>query len=330
MNPYPELVYSAGLVSPVGDLAIGVGPNDAPMISFVDYKFNDQAIRHAVGTGTSWAIETIQSHPNANQPVDLVVDAAGTAHVHWWKCYYSQRSPSGIWTHDFSGSCTLDSDSVGFALDGSGAVHAGLEWSAFELRYRHRPPAGGWMSETILAVGPPGGVALALDGGTPTVAFYDPDAFYDLPTGIRYAYPDGNGWAVAMVDPNFNGTGDRLDMVHDASGTTHICYGGGALYVASGNVTTGWTIGTVGPPGAFADCAMALDNTGNAHMCSVSSVGQAFHHQHDGVTWASSVLPSVPFSAADHCSIAVDGQDRAWIAVDSHAQPSGVYATRLP
>lgn len=216
--------------------SIALDPAGLPRISY----FGVVDLRYAFLDGDGWHIQTVQTDAYMGGYTSLALDNDGFPHI----AYYWSTSP---WDGDLRYAYMDDAgwqlelvDSehnkgkwASLKLDDDDCAHVSYcdyhesSWYSYpiDLRYAYRGTEG-WSIEIADGGGNVGAhTSLDLDeGGFPHISYLEQVFIYsNLPTQLKYAYKDTEGWHAQTVDRE-SGAGTYTSLALDNAGSPRISY----------------------------------------------------------------------------------------------------------
>jgi hypothetical protein len=193
----------------------------------------DERLLYATDASGAWVVTVVDADGREGFYCSLALDAQGRPHVAYQRAVtgdpnaylkYAYQDAAGWHTEDVA---TVQDAlvTISLALDPQGDPHVTFDDASTDVhnasvRYYSRAPNGAWTSETAVAHGGEGALAIGASG-VPQVAYYAPG--YQL----GYATKVGGAWTTTIVDAA-SVTGQEPKIALDSHERPHIAYKQGA------------------------------------------------------------------------------------------------------
>lgn len=258
----------------------------------ISYGSWGQGMRYAWRDGTGWHQTVIEGGAGVGYAdTSLALDSSGWPHISYYdythgRLQYAHLVNDTDWLTATVDTCGGD---TALALNGAGQPRIAYYGPANDLRYAVLEGAA-WVTTTVVtSTHWAGALSLALDGaGWPRLLYQ-----FD---GLYYAYQDGAGWHMEVVDAYAGGGDLELDHLGQPRASfAGFCAGGGVgpwglCYAYRDG--SGWhiaSVDTAGDPGWFS--SLELDSVGQPHISYYDFAGQDLQYAYiSGTTWITATV----------------------------------------
>jgi hypothetical protein len=257
---------------------------DRPHIAYHYWDGITSELRYARYDGANWLVATVDGAAGAR--ASLALDSAGQPHI----SYAGSHGPlkyaryvGGAWNIQIVDPLATSVTATSLALDGADHPHIGYTvWDSSagdQLQYAWFDGLS-WQVEVVI----PSDYDTSIDTGEQLLALDangQPHLIYstwgvELTPTLNYAWRDGTGWHVEIVDSSGHSF-SRAALVLDTAGRPHISYdeSDSEHLKYAWHDGMGWQIEQAAVIGWGTDASLALDTAGQARIAfgySVSSV----------------------------------------------------------
>lgn len=279
---------------------------------YISYGSWGQGMRYAWREGTGWQHTVIEGGAGVGySDTSLALDDAGRPHVSYYdyshgRLQYAHLVNDTDWITATIDTCGGDTS---LAVNGAGQPRIAYFGPANDLRYAAFDGTA-WVTTTVVtSTHWAGHLALVLDsGGWPRVLYQ-----FD---GLHYAYQDGAGWHMEVVE-QYAGGGDLAldDLGQPRVSFSGFCEGGGVgpwglCYAYRDG--SGWhvsSVDTVGDTGWYS--SLELDAADQPHISYYHFANKSLLYAHiSGTTWLTETVDSLDAGLVSSLALAGDDSVR--------------------
>jgi len=286
--------------------SVAMDSDGRPHVSY--YNHEDDDLKYARWTGTSWAVETVDAAGDVGRYTSLALDAAGRPFISYYDNTHSALKlaqwTGAAWAIQTVAANTGD-ESTSLALSTAGRPRITFFHDVTKSLNQAEWTGAAWALQTVDA-GPFVGQhnSLALDSaGNPNIGYFDL-----LNADLKVARWTGAAWNIQVVDW-LGFTGDFAALVLDGSDRARIAYldiTNRDLKVARWTGAT-WALEVVDYVGDVGDfCDLAVDTGGGLHISYYDTSNENLKYAHGtGAAWTLETIDSAG-DVGSHTSLALD------------------------